>query len=113
MLQSLPILLGVRPESTLRPHDERLQEGIQQLKFEREDASRLAVWLCTLLDQDAKRDEIRQTLDAEDPVKVVGCRPRTAQFSPIIPMEQHERFTSWTGTIGGGWARESGDGQTS
>ena len=69
MLQSLPILLGVRPESTLRPHDERLQEGIQQLlKFEREDASRLAIWLFALLDQDAERDEIRQTLNAEDPV---------------------------------------------
>lgn len=69
MLQSLPILLGVRPKSTLRPHDERLQEGIQQLlKFEREDASRLAIWLFALLDQVAERDEIRQTLDAEDPL---------------------------------------------
>ena len=69
MLQSLPILLGVRPESTLRPRAERLQEGIQQLlKFEREDASRLAIWLFALLDQDAERDEIRQTLNAEDPV---------------------------------------------
>ena len=69
MLQSLPILLGVRPESTLRPHDERLQEGVQKLlDFEREDASRLAIWLCALLDQVAERDEIRQTLDAEDPL---------------------------------------------
>ena len=69
MLQSLPILLGVRPEATLRPRDKRLQEGIQQLlDFDREDASRLAVWLCTLLDQAAERDEIRQTLDAEDPI---------------------------------------------
>ena len=69
MLQSLPILLGVRPESTLRPHDERLQEGVQELlDFEREDASRLAIWLCALLDQVAERDEIRQTLDAEDPL---------------------------------------------
>ena len=69
MLQSLPILLGVRPEATLRPRDERLQQGIQQLlDFDREDASRLAVWLCTLLDQVAERDEIRQTLDAEDPI---------------------------------------------
>ena len=69
MLQRLPVLLGVRPEPSLRPRDERLQEGIQQLlDFEREDASRLAVWLCTLLDQLSKRDEIRQTLDTEDPV---------------------------------------------
>ena len=69
MLQSLPVLLGVRPEPTLRPRDERLREGIQQLQgFEREDASRLAVWLHTLMNEDAKRDEIRQTLDAEDPV---------------------------------------------
>ncbi len=69
MLQSLPILLGVRPETTLRPRDDRLQEGIQQLlDFEREDASRLAIWLCSLLDQVAERDEIRQTLDAEDPL---------------------------------------------
>lgn len=69
MLQSLPVLLGVRPEPTLRPRDERLREGIQQLQgFEREDASRLAVWLHTLMNEVAKRDEIRQTLDAEDPV---------------------------------------------
>ena len=69
MLQRLPVLLGVRPEPSLRPRDERLQEGIHQLlDFEREDASRLAVWLCTLLDQLSKRDEIRQTLDTEDPV---------------------------------------------
>ena len=69
MLQSLPVLLGVRPEPTLRPRDERLREGIQQLQdFEREDASRLAVWLHTLMNQVTKRDEIRQTLDAEDPV---------------------------------------------
>ena len=69
MLRSLPILLGVRPESTLRPHVERLQEGIQQLlNFERDDASRLAIWLCALLDQTAEQDEIRQTLDAEDPL---------------------------------------------
>lgn len=69
MLQSLPVLLGVRPEPTLRPRDERLREGIQQLQdFEREDASRLAVWLHTLMDEVTKRDEIRQTLDAEDPV---------------------------------------------
>ena len=38
------------------------------LEFEREDASRLAVWLCTLLDQVAERDKIRQTLNAEDPL---------------------------------------------
>ena len=69
MLQSLPVLLGVRPEPTLRPRDERLREGIQQLQgFEREDASRLAVWLHTLMNEVAKRDEIRQTLDAENPV---------------------------------------------
>lgn len=69
MLQSLPVLLGVRPEPTLRPRDERLREGIQQLQdFEREDASRLAVWLHTLMSEVTKRDEIRQTLDAEDPV---------------------------------------------
>ena len=69
MLQSLPVLLGVRPEPTLRPRDERLREGIQQLQdFEREDASRLAVWLHTLMNEVANRDEIRQTLDAEDPV---------------------------------------------
>ncbi|MED5321843.1 MAG: hypothetical protein VYA02_01120 [Planctomycetota bacterium] len=69
MLQSLPVLLGVRPEPALRPRDERLREGIQQLQgFEREDASRLAVWLHTLMNEVAKRDEIRQTLDAEDPV---------------------------------------------
>lgn len=69
MLQSLPVLLGVRPEPTLRPRDERLREGIQHLQgFEREDASRLAVWLHTLMNEVAKRDEIRQTLDAEDPV---------------------------------------------
>ena len=69
MLQSLPVLLGVRPEPTLRPRDDRLREGIQQLQgFEREDASRLAVWLHTLMNEVAKRDEIRQTLDAEDPV---------------------------------------------
>lgn len=69
MLQSLPVLLGVRPEPKLRPRDERLREGIQQLQgFEREDASRLAVWLHTLMNEVAKRDEIRQTLDAEDPV---------------------------------------------
>ncbi|MEC8770301.1 MAG: hypothetical protein VXX19_05590 [Planctomycetota bacterium] len=69
MLQSLPVLLGVRPEPTLRPRDERLREGIQQLQgFEREDASRLAVWLHTLMNEVAKRDEIRQTLDAEDQV---------------------------------------------
>ena len=69
MLQSLPVLLGVRPEPTLRPRDERLREGIQQLQdFEREDASRLAVWLHTLMNEITKRDEIRQTLDAEDPV---------------------------------------------
>ena len=50
MLQSLPVLLGVRPEPTLRPRDERLREGIQQLQgFKREDASRLAVWLHTSL----------------------------------------------------------------
>ncbi|MEC8093039.1 MAG: hypothetical protein VX155_04330 [Planctomycetota bacterium] len=68
MLQSLPVLLGVRPEPTLRPRDERLREGIQQLQgFEREDASRLAVWLHTLMNEVANRDEIRQTLDAEDP----------------------------------------------
>ncbi len=69
MLQSLPVLLGVRPEPALRPRDERLREGIQQLQgFERDDASRLAVWLHTLMNEVAKRDEIRQTLDAEDPV---------------------------------------------
>ena len=69
MLQSLPVLLGVRPEPTLRPRDERLREGIQQLQgFEREDASRLAVWLHTLMNEVAKRDEISQTLDAENPV---------------------------------------------
>ena len=69
MLQSLPVLLGVRPEPTLRPRDDRLREGIQQLQgFEREDASRLAVWLHTLMNEVAKRDEIRQTLDAENPV---------------------------------------------
>ena len=69
MLQSLPILLGARPEPTLRPRDERLREGIQQLQnFEREDASRLAVWLHTLMNEFSKRDEIRQTLNAEDPV---------------------------------------------
>ncbi len=69
MLQSLPVLLGVRPEPTLRPRDGRLREGIQQLQdFEREDASRLAVWLHTLMNEITKRDEIRQTLDAEDPV---------------------------------------------
>ncbi len=66
MLESLPILLGVRPDPQLRPGDDRLQEAIEKLiKLNRSDTARLAVWLHTLLGQIAERDQIRQTLDAE------------------------------------------------
>ena len=66
MLESLPILLGVRPDPQLRPGDDRLQEAIEKLiNLNRFDTNRLAVWLHTLLGQITERDQIRQTLDAE------------------------------------------------
>ena len=69
MLESLPILLGVRPDTKLRPEDDRLQEAVAKLlALDRADATRLAVWLHTLLGQNTERDQIRQTLDPEKPI---------------------------------------------